>query len=138
MHLQLAGRQHQPGPSDLCGYAQDPSNCTPITLVYPTAAEAQDVIFGSFPVPIASNGARLPPPSSMASAKRAVIVLSNGPAGNALPEHTLAATLARAGFLVAQTEHRGDNWHDFSRAGPENWETRPQHVSETKDAVARD
>jgi predicted dienelactone hydrolase len=64
--------------------------------------------------------------------------LSHGTAGSALPDHTLAATLARAGFVVAQPEHRGDNWQDFSRAGPESWKTRPQEVSETIDVVARD
>ena len=46
--------------------------------------------------------------------------------------------MARVGFVVAQPEHRGDNWQDFSRAGPESWKTRPQDVSETIDAVARD
>lgn len=120
------------------GMRQIQSNGMPITLVYPTAAAAQDVTYGAFTVPIASNAAPLPAPSSAASGKRTLIVLSHGSAGSALPEHTLAATLARAGFVVAQPEHRGDNWQDFSRAGPESWKTRPQDVSETIDAVARD
>jgi predicted dienelactone hydrolase len=59
-------------------------------------------------------------------------------ANNALPDYALAATLARAGFVVAQPEHRGDNWQDFSRAGPESWKTRPQDVSDTINAVAQD
>lgn len=120
------------------GMRQIQSNGMPITLVYPTAAAAHDVTYGAFTVPIASNAAPLPAPSSAASGKRTLIVLSHGSAGSALPEHTLAATLARAGFVVAQPEHRGDNWQDFSRAGPESWKTRPQDVSETIDAVARD
>ncbi|WP_108362034.1 prolyl oligopeptidase family serine peptidase [Limnohabitans sp. Bal53] len=120
------------------GMRQIQSNGMPITLVYPTAAAAQDVTYGAFTVQIASNAALLPAPSSAAKAKRALIVLSHGTAGSALPDHTLAATLARAGFVVAQPEHRGDNWQDFSRAGPESWKTRPQDVSETIDAVARD
>jgi predicted dienelactone hydrolase len=114
------------------------SNGMPITLVYPTSAAAQTVTYGAFTVQIASNAAPLPASSSAASGKRALIVLSHGTAGSALPEHTLAATLARAGFVVAQPEHRGDNWQDFSKAGPESWKTRPQDVSETIDAVARD
>jgi predicted dienelactone hydrolase len=65
-------------------------------------------------------------------------VLSHGNAGSALPDHALAATLARAGFVVAQPEHRGDNWQDFSRAGPESWKTRPQDVRDAIDAVAQD
>ena len=120
------------------GMRQIQSNGMTITLVYPTAAAAQAVTYGAFTVQIASNAAHLPAPSSAAKAKRALIVLSHGTAGSALPEHTLAATLARAGFVVAQPEHRGDNWQDFSKAGPESWKTRPQDVSETIDAVARD
>jgi predicted dienelactone hydrolase len=120
------------------GMRQIHSNGMPITLVYPTSAAAQTVTYGAFTVQIASNAAPLPADSTAASGKRALIVLSHGTAGSALPEHTLAATLARAGFVVAQPEHRGDNWQDFSQAGPESWKTRPQDVSETIDAVARD
>ena len=120
------------------GMRQIQSNGMPITLVYPTAAVAQVVTYGAFTVQIASNAAPLPADSTAASGKRALIVLSHGTAGSALPEHTLAATLARAGFVVAQPEHRGDNWQDFSKAGPESRKTRPQDVGETIDAVARD
>ncbi len=120
------------------GLRQIQSNGMPITLVYPTAAAAQDVTYGAFTAQVASNAAPLPVASSAASGKRALIVLSHGTAGSALPDHTLAANLARAGFVVAQPEHRGDNWQDFSNAGPESWKTRPQDVSETIDAVARD
>ena len=120
------------------GMRQMMSGDMPITLVYPTAAATQDVTYGAFTVQIASNAAPLPADSSAASGKRALIVLSHGTAGSALPEHMLAATLARAGFVVAQPEHRGDNWQDFSQAGPDSWKTRPQEVSETIDAMARD
>jgi predicted dienelactone hydrolase len=120
------------------GMRQIQSGGMPITLVYPTAATAHSVTQGAFTIQVASNAAPLPAPSSAASGKRSLIVLSHGTAGSALPDHTLAATLARAGFVVAQPEHRGDNWQDFSRAGPESWKTRPPEVSETIDAVARD
>lgn len=120
------------------GMRQIQSNGMPITLVYPTAAAAQAVTYGAFTVQIASNAAPLPAASTAASGKRTLIVLSHGSAGSALPDHALAATLTRAGFVVAQPEHRGDNWQDFSKAGPESWKTRPQDVSETIDAVARD
>jgi predicted dienelactone hydrolase len=116
------------------GMRQIQSNGMPITLVYPTAATAQPVTQGAFTVQVASNAQ----PLAAASGKRALIVLSHGSAGSALPDHALAATLARAGFVVAQPEHRGDNWQDFNRAGPESWKTRPQDVSETIDAVAHD
>jgi predicted dienelactone hydrolase len=120
------------------GMRQIQSSSMTITLVYPTAAAAQAVTYGAFTVQVASNAAPLPADSTAASGKRALIVLSHGTAGSALPEHTLAAALARAGFVVAQPEHRGDNWQDFSKAGPDSWKTRPQDVSETIDAVARD
>lgn len=120
------------------GMRQIQSGGMTITLVYPTAAVAQDVTYGAFTVHIAINAAPLPAASTAAPGKRALIVLSHGTAGSALPEHTLATTLARAGFVVAQPEHRGDNWQDFSKAGPESWKTRPHDVSETIDAVARD
>ena len=83
----------------------------PITLIYPTAAPSQPLTQGAFTLQVANN---------------------------ALPDYALAATLARAGFVVAQPEHRGDNWQDFSRAGPESWKTRPQDVSDTINAVAQD
>lgn len=120
------------------GMRQIQLNGMPITLIYPTAAEAQPFTQGAFTVQVASNAAPVPAPSTAASGKRSLIVLSHGSAGSALPDHALAATLARAGFVVAQPEHRGDNWQDFSRAGPESWKSSPQEVSETIDAVARD
>ncbi|MBP8150100.1 MAG: prolyl oligopeptidase family serine peptidase [Limnohabitans sp.] len=116
------------------GLRQIQSGGMPITLVYPTAATAQSEEQGAFTRQVAHNAQLLP----SVTGKRHLIVLSHGSAGSALPDHALAATLARAGFVVAQPEHRGDNWQDFSRAGPESWKTRPQDVSETIDAVTQD
>ena len=116
------------------GMRQIQSGNMPITLIYPTAAPSQPLTQGAFTLQVANNA----PPLVAASGKRALIVLSHGTAGSALPDHALAATLARAGFVVAQPEHRGDNWQDFSRAGPESWKTRPQDVSDTINAVAQD
>ena len=116
------------------GMRQIQSGGMPITLIYPTAVPSQPLTQGPFTLQVASNAQPLP----AANGKRSLIVLSHGTAGSAQPDHALAATLARAGFVVAQPEHRGDNWQDFSNAGPESWKTRPQDVSETIDAVARD
>lgn len=57
------------------GMRQIQSNGMPITLVYPTAAAAQDITYGAFTVPIASNAAPLRADSTAASGKRALIVL---------------------------------------------------------------
>lgn len=106
----------------------------PIVLTYPTAAATQAVRQGPFTFDVAVNAAPVPAPTG----KRRLIVLSHGTAGSYSSDHDLAATLARAGFVVAQPLHRGDNYLDFSRAGPESWQTRPQEVSETIHAVMQD
>ena len=106
----------------------------PITVVYPTAAVAQPFTQGAFTIQVAHNAV----PLAAATGQRSLIVLSHGTAGSALPDHSLAATLAKAGFVVAQPEHRGDNWQDFSRAGPESWKTRPHDVVDAINAVAQD
>ncbi len=116
------------------GMRQIQSGDMPITVVYPTAAVAQPFTRGDFTIEVAHNAV----PLAASTGQRTLIVLSHGTAGSALPDHSLAATLARAGFVVAQPEHRGDNWQDFSRAGPESWKTRPQDVVDTINAVTQD
>lgn len=116
------------------GMRQIQSGDMPITLTYPTAVRVQPVVHGPFTLQAAMHAPALPaPPGS-----RRLVVLSHGTAGSTDNDHDLAATLVRAGFVVAQPLHRGDNFKDFSRAGPESWKTRPQDVSETMDAVAHD
>jgi predicted dienelactone hydrolase len=116
------------------GMRQIQSGNLPITVVYPTAAATQPFTQGAFTIQVAHNAA----PLAASTGPRSLIVLSHGSAGSALPDHGLAAALARAGFVVAQPQHRGDNGQDFSRAGPESWKTRPHDVSETIDALAKD
>lgn len=116
------------------GMRQIQSGDMPITVVYPTATATQPFTQGAFIIQVAHNAV----PLAASTGKRALIVLSHGTAGSALPDYGLAATLARAGFVVAQPQHRGDNWQDFSRAGPESWKTRPHDVVDAIDAVAQD
>jgi predicted dienelactone hydrolase len=112
--------QRQMGPADM-----------PIRVLYPTTQANQTLRSGPFEVEAAPDAPPLP-------GTRLLIVLSHGTAGSALADHALAATLVRAGFVVAQPQHRGDNFRDFSQAGPSSWQSRPHDVSETIDAVARD
>ena len=106
----------------------------PITVIYPTAAPVQPITHGPFTIHAAQDAAPLPaPPGS-----RRLIVLSHGTAGSTDNDHDMAATLARAGFVVAQPLHRGDNFKDFSHAGPDSWRTRPLDVSETINTLAQD
>lgn len=103
----------------------------PVTLVYPSALAGQPVAFGPFVLTVARDAAPLP-------GVRRLVVLSHGTGGSTLADHDLAATLARAGFVVAQPLHAGDNHLDASRAGPAAWDTRPQEVTLVIDALARD
>ena len=112
--------QRQIGPADM-----------PIRVLYPTAQANQTLRNGPFEVEVAPDASPSPGP-------RHLIVLSHGTAGSAWNDHALAATLVRAGFVVAQPQHRGDNFRDFSQAGPVSWQSRPRDISETIDAVARD
>jgi predicted dienelactone hydrolase len=103
----------------------------PITVVYPTEALAKRQQFGPFDLVVAVDAA----PSR---GNRRLIVISHGTGGDAFTLHTLAATLALAGFIVAQPEHRGDNWQDQSDAGVVSWQRRPGEISRAIDALAAD
>ena len=116
------------------GMRQMMSGDMPITVFYPTAAPVQPIVHGPFTIQAAINAT----PLSAAPGSRRLIVLSHGTAGSTDNDHDLAATLARAGFMVAQPLHRGDNFKDFSHAGPDSWGTRPGDVSEAIDAMAKD
>lgn len=101
----------------------------PVTLVYPTLQAARRVELGPFVLHVAPDADPQP-------GLRRLVVLSHGTGGSAQSDHALAATLARAGFVVAQPLHSGDNYLDASRAGPEAWRLRPQEVSRVIDALA--
>lgn len=113
------------------GYAETRAGDLPVTLVYPTAATAQPVDHGPFRLVIARDAEPLP-------GRRRLIVLSHGTMGDTNSSHTLAATLAAAGFVVAQPLHTGDNFRDASLAGPESFKRRPGEVSRVIDALAAD
>jgi predicted dienelactone hydrolase len=102
----------------------------PVTLVYPTAQRATPQSFGPFTIEVA-------PDAAPAAGVGALVVLSHGTGGSPMADHDLAATLARAGFVVAQPMHAGDNHADTSGAGPDAWATRPREVSAVIDALAR-
>jgi predicted dienelactone hydrolase len=111
------------------GMREIQSKGMPITLVYPTFAKTQATRLGPFEIDVALDAGLTP-------GRHALVVLSHGTGGSPLADHTLAATLARAGFVVAQPLHRGDNHRDTNAAGPASWQTRPKEISEAIDAVA--
>lgn len=101
----------------------------PVTLVYPTEAPAQTHSFGPFEIEAAKDAPVRP-------GRYRLVVMSHGTGGSSRADHALAAHLARAGFVVAQPLHRGDNYRDSSGAGPESWRRRPGEVSAVIDAMA--
>ncbi|UJW79016.1 alpha/beta hydrolase family protein [Hydrogenophaga sp. SL48] len=103
----------------------------PVTLVYPTQAGSRTQSFGAFTIDVARNAAPL-------NQRQRLIVISHGTGGSAIADHALAATLARAGFVVAQPLHAGDNYKDTRDAGPVAFERRPREVSQVIDALAKD
>jgi predicted dienelactone hydrolase len=103
----------------------------PVTLVYPTNATSQPQRFGAFQIDVALNAPAL-------GGRHRLIVLSHGTGGSAMEQHALAAALARAGFVVAQPLHQGDNWQDTSQAGPASFERRPKEVIQVIDALSQD
>jgi predicted dienelactone hydrolase len=103
----------------------------PVTLVYPTEASAVTTQVGPFALNVARDAAPRTGPHRL-------VVLSHGTGGNPLPDHALARSLVKAGFVVAQPLHRGDNFNDTRQAGTESFHQRPLEVLELIDALARD
>lgn len=106
-----------------------PTGTLPLTLSYPTASANRPVAMGPFTLQVAPDAPPLPGPHRL-------VVLSHGTGGSWQTDHALAAALVRAGFVVAQPLHAGDNFRDTSRAGPEAWKTRPLELSRVIDALA--
>lgn len=103
----------------------------PVTLVYPSDAPATKLVQGPFELQVALDAEPTP-----AATRRALVVLSHGTGGSPTSDHEMAATLARAGFVVAQPVHAADNFQDMSKAGPAAWRTRPMEVSRVIDFLA--
>ncbi len=103
----------------------------PVTLVYPTAAPARPVPMGPFTFDVAMNAAPQP-------GRHPVVAISHGTGGSEAADHAWAASLARAGFVVAQPLHTGDNYRDTRLAGPDAWRKRPVEITQLLDGLGRD
>ena len=103
----------------------------PVTVFYPSSNEAKAVQRGPYAFTLAQGGIAV-------AGNRRLIVLSHGSGGSPWVHADLAQRLVAAGFVVALPEHQGDNYKDFSKAGPESWRRRPAEVSRAIDAVAAD
>jgi predicted dienelactone hydrolase len=103
---------------------------TTVALFYPTAVADRVVPMGPW-LPVVAPGA----PASDAQLK-GLILISHGTGGTELNHHTLAARLAREGYLVAAVRHAGDNWQDRSLINSGRYfSERPNQISRVLDAL---
>jgi len=102
-----------------------------VTVYYPTSAKAEAHKRGPFTIQLAPGG-------TPQRGNGRLVILSHGSGGNPWVHSNLAIALVEAGFVAAMPEHRGDNFRDHSKPGPESWRRRPLEVSRAIDAVARD
>jgi predicted dienelactone hydrolase len=111
------------------GLTQLTLDALPVTLVYPTEVVAKKTPFGAFELEVAVDA-----PIAAGPARR-LIVLSHGAGGSVFADHTMAASFARAGFVVAQPLHAGDNFRDSRKSGPDSWVTRPAEITQVIDGL---
>jgi predicted dienelactone hydrolase len=116
------------------GWREINSQGMSIAVSYPSSERNSTQMRGSFALQVAKNAPIKPAPSGAWP----LIVMSHGTAGSSEPHHALSSALVQAGFVVVEPLHRGDNWQDSERAGPESWITRPSEVSEAITAIAQD
>ena len=104
----------------------------PVRVFYPTLEPAQPVRLGPYAMDLATDGA--PEGEGLP-----LVVVSHGMGGSGLVYRTLAAHLARAGFVVALPEHPGDNRDDNRLSGTAaNLENRPRHLRLVIDGLFAD
>ena len=103
----------------------------PVTLYYPTRAQAQPIARGRVTLVLAAQGAPV-------RGNGRLVVISHGSGGAPWVHADLARSLVEAGFVVALPEHRADNYKDDGNPGPDSWTMRPVEVSRAIDAVGRD
>ena len=103
----------------------------PVTVWYPSKAPETTRAIGDFALTAAWDG-------DPDRGNGALIVLSHGSGGSALPYHDIARVLVESGFVVAAPEHDGDNWHDQTKTGPASWKQRPVEISSAIDRVQAD
>ena len=115
------------------GFAELPATAAdgPVTLYYPAAAAEQPVARGRLTIQMAPQAPPVP-------GNGRLVVISPGSGGAPWVHADLARRLVAAGFVVALPEHRGDNWLDPGRPGPDSWVQRPAEVARVIDAVGRD
>ncbi|MFN3860459.1 MAG: alpha/beta hydrolase family protein [Roseateles sp.] len=100
-----------------------------VTLFYPTAAAGRPETRGDLQLMLAPDA----PP---APGNGRLVAISHGSGGGPWVHTALAQALVEAGFTVVLPLHRGDNWTDPGRPGPDSWKLRPAEISRAIDRVA--
>jgi predicted dienelactone hydrolase len=115
------------------GLSEIPATATdgPVTLYYPSSADAQPLRRGPFTLTLAEHGTPV-------RGNGHLVVISHGSGGAPWVHADLARSLVEAGFVVAMPEHRADSYKDDSDPGPDSWTLRPLEVSRAIDSVGRD
>jgi predicted dienelactone hydrolase len=94
----------------------------PMLVTYPSTAPEQPEQVGRFTMSVAMDG-------PVAGGTFPLVVVSHGTGGSHLLYRTLAAHLARGGFVVALPEHPRNNRNDNTLAGTETiLAERPRHL----------
>jgi len=101
----------------------------PVLVMYPSDSPEKRAHVGPYTQQLALHG-------RIASGTFALVVVSHGTGGSPLVYRTLAAHLARHGYVVALPEHPGNNRADNTLANTvANLERRPRDVSAVIDWV---
>lgn len=103
----------------------------PVTMFYPSSGKDQPINRAEYRLNAAVDGAPV-------RGNGRLIVVSNGSGGSPWTLTDFTRHLVESGFVVAMPEHAGDNWRDYSQAGPKSWARRPMEVSHAIDSVGRD
>jgi predicted dienelactone hydrolase len=94
----------------------------PMLVMYPSRSTERSETLGPYEMDVALN-------SAPAAEQSPLIVISHGNGGSHLAHRTLAAHLARHGFVVAMPEHPRNNRNNNELAGTaENLANRPRHL----------
>ncbi len=95
----------------------------PMTVMYPTETPERPDRVGPYPCALARDAAP-------AEGTYPLAIVSHGTGGSPFVYRTLAAHLARSGFVVGLPEHPGNNRNDNSLEGTvRNLTDRPRHLS---------
>ncbi|UQA59807.1 alpha/beta hydrolase family protein [Polyangium aurulentum] len=94
----------------------------PTVVMYPSSAPEKPERLGPYAVSVAMNG-------PIEAGAFPLVVISHGTGGSHLVYRTLAAHLARHGFVVAMPEHPRNNRNNNELAGTvANLANRPRHI----------